>query len=344
MTEFSLDPHANIAHFLDRSLKSRDYRVFQLAGDASSRRYFRVVLSDNSYVLMVWEPFVDDDRYPFLSVLNYFAANGIAVPSVLAKSPEDGLVLLEDLGDLTLERKFWENQNQETVLPYYRKTLDQLFKINFLQKPSGFRCTAFENSFDIEKLMWEFNYSMKHLVREFCQVLPTDAEKAVLDRIFGRICSHLASRQQVVCHRDLHSRNVMIKFGAVKIIDFQDARTGPVQYDLVSLLKDSYVNLEDKHQRELLNGYFDRCKSEGKLCESKDEFHHTYELQSIQRCFKACGSFASFYNLRKDNRYLKYIEGTVRKVQKSLLHFPEHSDFTKFLSDHGFFERKYEIK
>ena len=344
MTELCLDQHQTISHFLNSTLGTPNYRVFQLAGDASSRRYFRVVHAETSHVLMVWEPFTDNDGYPFLSVLNHFGDNGIAVPSVFAKSPRDGLVLLEDLGDLTLERKFWENHNQDTALTYYKMTLDELYKIHFIAPPKAGRCTAFENSFNVEKLMWEFNYSMKHLVRDFCGITPTEEELQRLEKDFLSICEHLAAQKPVVCHRDFHSRNVMIKLGLVKIIDFQDARLGPIQYDLVSLLRDSYVNLEEKHQRSLLSEYLERCRSDKKITTTDDEFYSTYELQTIQRCFKACGSFASFYNLRKDNRYLKYIESTVRRVQRSLLLFPQYAFFQKFLTENGFFERKYEAR
>ena len=114
--------------FLCKSLFSDKFEVFPLAGDASSRRYFRVHLALQSWVLMVWEPFEDNEKYPFLSVLNHFERNQIAVPNVVAKSPAEGLMLLEDLGDLTLERKFWENQSHESAFEYYKLSIDELIK------------------------------------------------------------------------------------------------------------------------------------------------------------------------------------------------------------------------
>jgi len=96
--------------FLKNSLKSEDFKVYSLAGDASNRRYYRVILDHQSWVLMRWEPY-DPNNYPFLSVLQHFAKAEVHVPEVVFQSPQDGLVLLEDLGDLTLERKFWESQS-----------------------------------------------------------------------------------------------------------------------------------------------------------------------------------------------------------------------------------------
>src|SRR5882757_10017273 len=95
--------------FVKGALNSSDIKIYQLAGDASARKYYRVVQDNQSYVLMQWEPFKDNDDYPFLSVLSHFQKYKVQVPTVIAKSPDEGLVLLEDLGDLTLERKFWEN-------------------------------------------------------------------------------------------------------------------------------------------------------------------------------------------------------------------------------------------
>src|SRR4051812_37776644 len=106
-----------IQTFLKNSLKYEDFKVYSLAGDASNRRYYRVIQGHQSWVLMRWEPF-DPENYPFLSVLKHFAKAGVHVPEVVFMSPEEGLVLLEDLGDLTLERKFMESQSQENSFEF----------------------------------------------------------------------------------------------------------------------------------------------------------------------------------------------------------------------------------
>ena len=343
MTEYFVDRHRPIARFLEGYFQRSDFRVFQLAGDASSRRYFRVVVEDQSYVLMVWEPFTDDDNYPFLSVLNHFQKHRISVPKIFAKSAEHGLILLEDLGDLTLERKFWENQNQEFALPYYQQALEELYKINFVPKPSDAHCTAFSTAFTKDIFLWEFNYSMKHFVKGYCGITVSEKVDSELRRLFEKICDRLLMQKQVVCHRDYHSRNIMIHLGLVKIIDFQDARLGPIQYDLVSLLKDSYVPLSTENQERLLQEYYGRLEREQKDFCTKDEFFTNYQVQTIQRCFKVCGSFTSFLNLRNDTRYIKDLKATVEKVEDALAMFPEYEVFYNFLLDHGLFERNYEV-
>lgn len=329
--------------FLKTHLEDRDFQIHPLAGDASSRRYFRVVQEPQTYVLMCWDPFSDITNYPFLSVQRHFAKFGVNVPEVKAMAPEDGLILLEDLGDLTLERKFWENQDQTLSWPHYELTLDELIKIHFAaSKDRTAPCTAFQIAFDTEKFLWEMNYGREHLLERLAHVKLSDADQASLQKIFLEICQTLDQEPKCISHRDYHSRNVMLKFGKVRVIDFQDARLGPIQYDLVSLLQDSYVQLSQESRQHLLDVYLQKAAEFLPKQFSREQFDHVYRLQLIQRCFKACGSFASFYNLRSDKRYLKYLPSTLKAVANQLREFKEYRLFLDILEDNGLMERSFE--
>lgn len=327
--------------FLTRSLNSNAYKVFSLAGDASNRRYYRVVLDNQSWVLMRWEPF-QPENYPFLSVLNHFAKNGVHVPQVIAMSPEEGLVLLEDLGDLTLERKFWESQNQEAAMEFYQMAVDEIVKIHHPATLNKSDCTAFKIKFDTEKFLWEMNYGKDNLISGILKFNWSDSLNKEMANIFLDICTRLDQEPKRIAHRDYHSRNLMIKLDQMSVIDFQDARLGPIQYDLVSLMRDSYVDMNDSMAKNLINYYLEKSKEYLPKDFSREHFDRIYELQSIQRCFKACGSFASFYHLRQDHRYLKYLSGTLRRVMKAINEFPEYKTFADVLIDSGALERKYE--
>ena len=350
MSQLSQPARPSFNAFLSSALGREPLEVHQLAGDASSRRYFRVIADDDSWVLMAWEPFEDDGTYPFLSVRDHFAKHGVSVPKVLASSPAEGLVLLEDLGDLTLERKFWESQNQEVVIPLYKQAIDELIKIHFHATADRLaECTAFHMVFDIEKLLWEMNYARTHLLEGLCGIRLTAPQTQALDLAFARVCTLLHEEPKFIAHRDYHSRNVMIKLGKIRVIDFQDARLGPVQYDLVSLLRDSYVRLEEGVTRQLLDYYLDQVNELRRSSPtpvlpdpSRERFNRIYEFQTVQRCFKACGSFASFFNLRQDTRYLKYIPHTLQTVRKSMELFPELKPFLDLLEGHGVFSRKFD--
>jgi len=197
--------------------------------------------------------------------------------------------------------------------------------------------------FDTEKLLWEMNYGRSNLLEGICKFQFDARSSEELSRIMTRICERLHAEPKFIAHRDYHSRNLMIKMDEVRVIDFQDARLGAIQYDLVSLLRDSYVAMDDSMAGRLLDYYLAAAKPFLGTGFSRDHFNEIYEVQSIQRCFKACGSFASFYNQRGDTRYLKYLPHTLRRVLKSLTYFPEYRLFTDILIDSGALERQYEL-
>ncbi|CAN5724513.1 phosphotransferase [soil metagenome] len=340
--------NGEIQGFLGSLMGAGKFEILQLAGDASARRYFRVVAHDDSWVLMLWEPFVDDGKYPFLSVRGHFEKHDVHVPKVIGMKPEKGLVLLEDLGDLTLERKFWENQNDAVCMPHYKATIDELIKIHYdCSFDRSSPCVAFTVEFDTAKLLWEMNYGREHFLEGLCGLKFDAATSKSLDAVFTHICETLHKEPKFIAHRDYHSRNVMLKHGKVRVIDFQDARMGTIQYDLVSLLRDSYVNLSDESVSELLNYYLEKREEKSALYSlppiSRDHFDHIFEIQTIQRCFKACGSFASFKMLREDNRYLKHLAPTLKTVRRSLQNFPEYATFFRILEDGGIFEKTFEV-
>jgi N-acetylmuramate 1-kinase len=252
------------------------------------------------------------------------------------------LVLLEDLGDLTLERKFWESQSQESSLVFYRMAIDELIKIHYKATDNKSDCTAFKIKFDTEKFLWEMNYGKDNLLLGILEFKMTDKVADELQKSFTHLCSTLDREPKRIAHRDYHSRNLMIKLDEMRVIDFQDARMGPIQYDLVSLLKDSYVEMNENTVNQLMQYYLERAKSHLPNGFSKENFMHIYDLQSIQRCFKACGSFASFFHQRKDRRYLKYLPPTLKRVLKSLTSFPEYKILSDVLIDSGALEKKYE--
>jgi len=345
MTTATIDETLPYSKFLTEYFGTNELVVVPLAGDASARKYVRIVKGNESFVLMVWEPFQDESAYPFLNVQAHFKKAGVLVPEVLKISKTEGLVLLEDLGDLTLERKFWEASNQEQIIPFYRDTIDELIKMHFVAtKDKQPHYSAFKIEFNTERLLWEMNYAREHLLEKFLGYKFNAAGASVVEKNFTHICERLHNEPKYIAHRDYHSRNVMLKFAKTRIIDFQDARLGPIQYDLVSLLRDSYVDMSDSVATSLLDYYLLKRLDSGEKPISRDHFNLIYELQSIQRCLKACGSFASFHNTRQDRRYLKYIRPTVLKVQKALAVFPEYQGLWAVLSDMGLFEKDLPIK
>ena len=317
------------------------FSIYQLAGDASARKYYRIIAGEKTWILMFWEPF-NEANYPFLSVQKHFKLADVNVPSILAVNGQLGVLLQEDLGDLTLERKHLENTNERSSISFYQQSLDEIIKIHDQATVLKNKTSATEIMFDTAKFMWEMNYAKEHLITGILDFKMDDRSAANLNTVFTQFCERLHQEPKVICHRDYHSRNIMIKLGHVYVIDFQDARLGPVQYDLVSLFKDSYVELSEDYTHSLMNYYFENSNLKKTNAFSLEKFNLIYELQSVQRCLKACGSFASFMNSRQDRRYLKYLPNTLKKVVKSLSYFPEYQLLTQVLTDSGALNKNYE--
>lgn len=332
-----------ILSFIGQEIGTSDFECLQLAGDASTRKYYRVVFNDQSRVLMSWEPFTDPANYPFLNVQAHFAKMDVRVPKVEAIAPHLGVVLLEDLGDLTLERKFWENQNQKLALPFYEQAIDEIIKIHFLaSKPAHPPSVCQTIMFDTAKFMWEMNYAREHFVEKVGKVKLSDKDAKTLQDEFTSLCDTLHNLPKFVTHRDYHSRNLMLKLGRIYVIDFQDARLGPIQYDLVSLVHDSYVNLSSESIEHIKNDYKEKAKTTGPKGIIRPDFDEMFRKQTIQRCFKACGSFASFLNMRNDTRYLKYIKHTANLVARTLQEDGDYPLLTQILNSGDILERDYE--
>ena len=333
----------DVIRFVGEKIGTDSFECLQLAGDASSRKYYRIVFDDQSRVLMSWEPFSDAKAYPFLNVLEHFASVDVRVPRAEAWAPELGVVLLEDLGDLTLERKFWENQNQQAALPFYQQSVDEIIKIHFLaSRPAPAPSVCQQIAFDTAKFMWEMNYAREHFLEKVGGIVLSDLDQKLLQSEFLQICETLDQQPKFVCHRDYHSRNLMLKLNRIYVIDFQDARLGPLQYDLVSLVHDSYVGLSPESIANIKQDYLDKARATGPKGCIRSDFEEIFSIQTIQRCFKACGSFSSFFNMRNDTRYLKYIKHTAQLVARTLEESGRSPLFTRLLNEHGLLEKNYD--
>ncbi len=324
-----------------------------LPGDASTRRYYRVRSGKQSTILMRMEPFSElGENLPFLAVRQHLALAKIDVPEVLEKDPARGLILLEDLGDVTLLRQLQDVASSDVERHLYERVIDSLVNLQAFASPGKNNrgkadLDAFKLRFDYEKLMWEVDFTIEHFYQTHLgrKITPKDL-KLIRDE-FGTICMLLADEPTVLAHRDFHSRNVMVLPGSKKnqridddrfvMIDFQDARLGPRQYDLASLLKDSYYQLEEVQIGRLIDYYISRWEAVTGERLDKPHFSRVFDLMSVQRNFKAIGSFASFLNKRGNPTYLKYIGNTFENIRRTLLKYPQYSALREVLFHYYYF-------
>src|SRR6185437_14449676 len=203
------------------------------------------------------------EKLPFLEVQKHLRTAGVDVPEIVDMDPSRGYILLEDLGDVTLLRRLQEVCNGDVERHLYERVLDSLIRLQVHASPKKLPADiqAYKLRFDHEKLMWEMNFTIEHFYElHLKRAIGPQDRKTMLDGL-GDICSKLEKEPTVLAHRDFHSRNIMVSGDRLVMIDFQDARLGPAQYDLVSVLKDSYYQLEEAQIRNLINYYISRYEA-----------------------------------------------------------------------------------
>jgi aminoglycoside/choline kinase family phosphotransferase len=301
-----------------------------LQGDASGRSYFRVAQKNSegllknqsqkslrSLIVMQLEKPVLDMEIDFIRVLKFFRGLDLPAPELFYYDVQKGLLFLEDCGTMTLEDQLNAFPQEKTDL--YRQAVKLLVQMQSRATHAiDSTCPAYHRKFDVKKLMWEFNFTLDYYVDEFCDSPLGSLARKELSEAFTPLCESLVAEKLYFTHRDYHSRNLMFDQGRLVLIDFQDARMGPCQYDLVSLLKDSYVKIEDALVEELIDYYILlKEKEEGKKVD-RESFDRIFDGMSIQRNLKAVGTFAYQSIKKKNNRYEGFIAPTLGYVRKAL--------------------------
>jgi len=330
----SADARERIDGYLQRSgLTERTPRVVPLTGDASDRRYFRVIPTDGvSIVLALHAGAIEFASLPFANVGDLMQQIPLPVPAILGHSDALGILALQDLGDVTLQAHLGAAPPTEHAALYRQAVAF----IELLQRRGGElesdRHTPYGIAFDIEKLTWELDFFTKHFIEAYRGVRLTRADRDALAREWSSLVRELAAEPRVLCHRDYHSRNLMLSAGSLYIIDFQDARMGPDTYDLASLLRDSYVDISDRDVDDLI-AYFlalKRCESDSDAA----DFRRRFDLMSVQRNLKALGTFGYQTTTRRNPVYIQYIPRALRYARTTLMKYPRFAALRTLLANH----------
>ncbi|HVF92720.1 MAG TPA: phosphotransferase [Sphingomonas sp.] len=258
--------------------------ILPLSGDASFRRYFRVLSQGRSAVLMDAPPPHEDPK-PFLSVAEWLAARGFAAPVIHAADPEAGLVLLEDFGDARMREAVDEDAND--VEPLYAAATDIL--IELAQQPAG----PFA-PYDRAVLQREAAL----LVDWYCPAVGIDADQAGYAAAWDLVLDHATAAAPVTVLRDYHAENLMLvgESRRLGLLDFQDALVGHPAYDLVSLLQDARRDVASTTEAAMLARY---CDATG----AGDDFMRAYHVLGAQRNAKIIGIFTRLWQRDGKPRY-----------------------------------------
>lgn len=250
-----------------------------LAGDASNRRYERLMLNGRTAVLMDAPPQKGEDIRPFVRIAEFLTGLGLSAPRILAQDSQHGFLLLEDLGDDLFARVIAADPAQE--MPLYAAATDVLVALHQAKPPK------------LEPYSPEFMTEMAGLAWQWYQkgITGSDTGRAAFEVAFLPMLRAHASEQTVLIQRDYHAENLLWlpqRSGVLRVglLDFQDARTGHPAYDLVSLLKDARRDVSPTVEEAMIQHYINATgwKSE--------PFRIAYQLLGIQRNLRILGVFA----------------------------------------------------
>lgn len=290
-----------LEHWLITVLPKMKFSLTTASADASFRRYFRVHLTDqyldHSTLIAMDAPPPQEDCAPFVQVAKLFLEAGLNVPKVIAQDLANGFLLLSDLGDVT----YLSQLNNDSAVSLYQDANKALIK---LQMASQADVLPHYNAALLNREMQLFPdwYIAKHL-----EVSLDDKQQAVLQKTFELLNQNILAQGQVYVHRDYHSRNLMVTGeNNPGVLDFQDAVYGAITYDLVSLLKDAYIEWDEEQIIDWLVRYWQDARKAGlPIPTDFSEFYRDFEYMGAQRHIKILGIFARLYHRDGKAGYLK---------------------------------------
>ena len=311
--------------------------VTRLAGDASTRSYFRASAPGASVIVAVYsEPFDENERAvnrlikaeainpsarltfandpcAHIEVTNLLLGSGLPVPPVLSVSGVDGSMLIKDAGDLRLQ-DWLEGRLNDEVIEAYRKALALVVQIQqTTEQALETDSICAHLAFDEAKLRWELGFFFANYFNRYLHMRLDPATSNAIQTDFKELCSELAARPRVLSHRDFHARNLMMDEGEIFIIDYQDARMGPASYDVASLLSDPYTTLSGEIVPQLTECFIEKKAASTLPLESISEFRTELLLMTVQRMLKAIGTYAS-QAATNNPAYVSYIEPALQRA------------------------------
>jgi aminoglycoside/choline kinase family phosphotransferase len=302
-------------------------RMQVISSDGSQRRFIRLVGPGDRHLLVIKPPEGDEaglrEAKSACSIGQHLYARGIPVPEIYGFDPKNGQLFVEDLGDERLYDVL-RQASEEKRLFWYKQVIAELVRMQ-IQGADEFSLSwcwdtpCYDRQLMIKR---ESGYFLQALCRDYCN-LSFDRQ-----RIEGE-CRLLADRAgrapaDFFLHRDFQSRNIMIKDGRVRIIDFQGGRLGPLAYDLASLLIDPYMALSSSLRQKVKEIYFSELRKY--IPYDYLQFKREYALLALQRNLQILGAFAFLDRQRGKIFFSRFIQPALLSLN-SLLAKPETADY-----------------
>jgi len=314
-----------------------EWRISVASADASFRSYYRLSRVgipahrnsiqvcggqecppyDETYIVMD-SSLMKESLVSFIEMNERLSSVNVRVPSIIVKNIKLGYLILEDFGNT----HYLDVLNEENYHKLYKKAIDEIIK---MQRSDTKGLPLYDKDF----LRFEMDLMQEWYLEKYLNITLVAEEKNIIDTTLESIaCMVLEQPQGVFVHRDYHSRNIMLTpQDEVGIIDFQDARVGAVTYDLVSLLRDCYIEWEKEAVVKLALYYRDAVG----LDVDDATFIKWFDFMGLQRHIKVLGIFARLHLRDGKSGYLKDIPLTLKYVVDVALKYPELSGLVSLL-------------
>ena len=285
------------------------FKIFPVAGDASFRTFYRLVLNKTSKIIIVAKKEKYKNLIAYSAINKFLRNNKILTPKLYTHNYSKGIIVIEDFGDLSFYTILLKKKDK---LPTYKKLTDLLLKIQKI-KPKLKIKNINNGSHIIEK------YSNKYLFKEsnlfFDWYLPLFLSKKKVsnikiksNKILSKLYNRLNFSNSYFVHRDYHAQNLMKVGKKIGVIDSQDALIGNPAYDLVSLIDDVRIKTSKKLKNQIYSYYL---KKTSKIYRTNSKkFLEDFKILSVQRSLKIIGVFSRLFIRDKKKQYLKFIPYT----------------------------------
>ena len=304
-------------------LKGANVNLSPASADASFRRYFRVTCERGTLIVMDAPP-EQENCAPFVRVARLFRAAEVNVPEVLAQDLEQGFLLLTDFGSTT----YLDALNPGNARSLYEDALDALVSIQCESRPGELP------EYDRALLKREMGLFPQWYVERHLGCGLTRKQAEAFDAVCGAVLECNLREPRVYVHRDYHSRNLMLTQPNPGILDFQDAVSGPISYDLVSLLKDAYIELPEEQVLDFAVRYWEKARA-ARLPVRRDfgDFYRDFEWMGVQRHLKVLGIFARLSHRDGKDGYLADLPLVLRYLKRAATRYRELSSLARLLDE-----------
>ncbi|KZE34343.1 N-acetylmuramate/N-acetylglucosamine kinase AmgK [Crenobacter luteus] len=300
------------------------FEVEFAAADADFRRYFRVVLPDGVSRIVMDAPPDKMDTEPYVRVREVFAM--VNVPAILARDAAQGFMLLEDLGRVTYLSALQHDEREVVHKHLLLEAVDTLIEIQRASRPGVLP------EYDAAVLTRELNlFPEWFCAKELGQPL-NFAQRQLWDAGVKALLPALTSQAKVFVHRDFIVRNLMLTPGQPGVLDFQDAVYGPISYDLVSLLRDAFVEWDEEFVLDVAVRYWEKARAANLPVPADiDAFWRDFEWMGVQRHLKVAGIFARLYHRDGKDKYRAEIPRFIKYLKKATRRYGELAPFYQLL-------------